>query len=87
MNRRNAMADPAPTESAAAGSRPPGVLCRHLRSNSMYIFDGLPDGDEAAEYEPTTCWCLLTSKPFGPDDRLVGRRECRDSQRSCYEPL
>jgi hypothetical protein len=26
-------------------------------------------------------------KTFGPDDRMVGHRECRDATRSCYEPL
>jgi hypothetical protein len=54
----------------------------------MYIFDGRPDGSEGeADYETSACWCLLTSKAFGPDEDLVGGRECRDSGRSCYEPL
>jgi hypothetical protein len=53
----------------------------------MYIFDSRPDGGEDDDYEPSACWCLLTSKSFGPDDDLVGSRECRDSGRSCYEPL
>jgi hypothetical protein len=87
VRRRNTMADPAPNESAAPASRPLGAPCRHLRSNSMYIFDGRPDGSEDDDYEPSGCWCLLTMKAFGPDDELVGRRDCRDSSRSCYEPL
>ncbi len=87
MNRRDAMTDPASNESAAPAARPLGVPCRHLRSNSMYIFDGRPDGDEDDDYEPSACWCLLTSKAFGPDDSLVALRDCRDTGRSCYEPL
>jgi hypothetical protein len=53
----------------------------------MYVFDRPPDGGEDDDYEPSSCWCLLTMKAFGPDDGLVGRRDCRDSGRSCYEPL
>ncbi len=88
MNRRNAVAEPASNEFVAPGSKPRAATCRHLRSNSMYIFDGRPDGgDDDDDYEPSACWCLLTMKAFGPDDDLVGRPECRDSGRSCYEPL
>jgi hypothetical protein len=87
VNRPNAMADPASNESAAAASRPLGATCRHWRSNSLYIFDGPPDGSEDDDYEPSACWCLLTMKPIGPDDDLVSRRQCRDSGRPCYEPL
>ena len=53
----------------------------------MYIFDGRPDGTDDDDYEPSAFWCLQTMKAFGPDDDLVGRRECRDCGRPCYEPL
>ena len=63
--------------------------CRHLRTNGMYIFDGdeHPEGTDADEYESSGAWCQRTMKSYGPDDDLVGRRECRDSSRPCYEPL
>ena len=83
MNRRDAMADTAPDESAPARPASLAAPCRHLRSNGMYIFDNPPDD----EYEPSGSWCQLTMKPFGPDDDFVSRRECRDSGRPCYEPL
>ncbi len=57
--------------------------CRHLRSNGMYLFDDA--GND--EYSSSCCWCFETMKSFGPDDRMVGHRECRDSTRSCYERL
>lgn len=87
MTRRTAVDEPASNDPAAPASRPLATPCRHLRSNSMYIFDVVPDGGEDDDYEPSACWCLLTSKAFGPDDDLVSRRDCRDSGRSCYEPL
>ncbi len=87
MNRRDAVADTDPIDTPRTG---PGTLaapCRHLRTNGMYIFDGDPDGTDGDEYEPSAFWCLQTMKAFGPDDEFVGRRECRDSGRPCYEPL
>ena len=79
------MADTAPDQTPAARSL--AARCRHLRSNGMYIFDSLPDGDEDDDYQPSACRCLHTMKNYGPDDDFVGRRECRDSGRSCYEAL
>ena len=84
MNRRNAVADPTPNESAPARPESHAAPCRHLRTNGMYVFDSVPDDDE---YETSGAWCQRTMKPFGPDDDFVGRRECRDSGRPCYEPL
>ncbi len=77
------VSEPRKTESAA---RPPAI-CRHLRSNGMYIFDGLSRDAEGEDYEPSSCWCLHTMKNFGPDDSFVGVAECRGPERSCYEPL
>jgi hypothetical protein len=60
--------------------------CRFLRNKGMYVYtDGL--GNEPhADYDNTIYWCLKTMKGFGPDDEFVGREECCDGSRSCYEP-
>ncbi len=88
MNRHAAipMADTAPDQTPAAPGRgaaavPPPAVQRHV------YFRQPADRNEDDDYEPSACWCLHTMKNFGPDDDLVGRRECRDSGRSCYEPL
>jgi hypothetical protein len=51
----------------------------------MYVFtDGQPtDGDD----DSTVFWCFHTMKNFGPDDSTVGRRQCRNPSRSCYQPF
>jgi hypothetical protein len=87
VNRRDDVADTAPNETPRSGPGSLAAPCRHLRTNGMYIFDGASDGTDDDDYEPSACWCLQTMKSFGPDDDLVGRRECRDSGRPCYEPL
>ena len=84
MTRRVAVDVEGPDDSAPAGPAPLAAPCRHLRTNGMYVFDAIPDDDE---YETSGAWCQRTMKPFGPDDDFVGRRECRDSGRPCYEPL
>ena len=53
----------------------------------MYLFDVLPEGDEGYEYGSSACWCQRTMKAIGPDDDLVGLRECREASRPCYEPF
>jgi hypothetical protein len=61
--------------------------CCHLRSAGMYVFN---DGSREEGAENDNCssyWCSKTMKSFGPNDELVGGRECRDSARACYEPL
>ena len=61
--------------------------CRHLRNKGMYVYtDGL-GGETHADYDNTIYWCLKTMKGFGPDDDFVGGEECRNSSRSCYEPM
>lgn len=76
---------PEPRAAKPAARRP--APCRHLRSNGMYIFDGVSGDAEGEEYEPSSCWCLHTMKNFGPDDAFVSVQECRDTERKCYEPL
>ena len=62
-------------------------LCRHLRSKGMYIYtDGMRE-ETADDDDSTVYWCVQTMKNFGPDDEMVGGRECRDASRSCYEPF
>ncbi len=65
-------------------STPP---CRHLRNKGMYVYtDGL--GRESHDgYDNTIYWCLHTMKGFGPDDDLVAGDDCRNTSRSCYEPM
>ncbi len=64
-----------------------GSPCCYLRSNGAYIFGGERAGTDDDEYSSSACWCSQTMKSFGPDDDMVGHRECRDSSRTCYEPL
>jgi hypothetical protein len=85
VNRRETMAETTPNDRPVVTVRSP--VCRHLRTNGMYIFDGASEGAADDDYEPSACWCLQTMKSFGPDDDLVGRRDCRNAGRSCYEPL
>jgi len=74
------------SESPAA--TPPGPPCRHLRSKGMYVYTDQAEDDSAdeADYDSTIFWCLMTSKGDGPDDEPVGRHDCRNTLRSCYEP-
>jgi hypothetical protein len=77
------------------GSPPPPAVdvnapcCRSLRSNGMYVFaDGRrPDASDDDDDGGTAFWCSHTMKSFGPDDSMVGRRQCRNPSRSCYEPI
>jgi hypothetical protein len=61
--------------------------CCHLRNKGMYVYTDGTCEDAADDYDGTVYWCLKTMKSFGPDDDMVGGRECRDSSRSCYEPI
>ncbi len=79
------MADTESNEPLIAPATAP--LCRYLRSNGMYLYGDGYDDEGNDEYSSSSCWCSETFKTFGPDDRMVGHRECRDATRSCYEPL
>lgn len=61
--------------------------CRHLRSAGMYVYGDGPQAADAEDYDSSSYWCTETMKSFGPDDNMVGGRECRDQSRLCYEPL
>ncbi len=63
------------------------VLCKHLRSKSMYIPALNPDGGAVRSREELArshCWCNCTLTETGPDDHQVGAEVC-DPARSCYE--
>lgn len=84
-------ADPTPEAGESAGlpvvdtrAKP----CRSLRSNGMYLYSDESSLDSSHEqYSSSACWCLRTMTNFGPDDDMVGWLDCRDSARSCYEPV
>jgi hypothetical protein len=61
--------------------------CRHLRSAGMYLFTEEQDQRRRADYDNTAYWCLRSFTNFGPDDEMVGRSECCNASRSCYEPI
>ncbi len=62
------------------------VPCRHLRNKGMYVYtDG--SGESHGDYDNTIFWCLKTMTGFGPDDTYVGREECCNVNRACFEPL
>jgi hypothetical protein len=61
--------------------------CRHLRSKGMYVYTDAQDGDAHEDYDNTAYWCLKSMKNFGPDDEIVGRLECNNQSRTCYEPI
>ena len=78
------MPDAEPNELPIAG--PSTIPCRNLRNNGMYIYtDGLGEKPRD-DYDSTVYWCLKTMKGFGPDDDFVGGDDCRNPDRSCYEP-
>jgi len=61
--------------------------CRHLRNKGMYVYTDGSGGETHADYDNTIFWCLKTMKGFGPDDEFVDRQDCRNTLRSCYEPM
>ena len=79
------MTNAEPNEIPIAGPRV--SPCCQLRSNGTYLFGSGRDDPDDEAYSSSSCWCFLTMKSFGPDDEMVGHRDCRDATRSCYEPL
>ena len=63
------------------------VPCRHLRNKGMYVYTDGSGGEAHDGYDNTIYWCLQTMKSFGPDDDQVDGVECRQPNRSCYEPM
>lgn len=65
---------------------PTAAMCRHLRSKGMYVYTDGQSAPSHDDYDNTIYWCLKTMKGFGPDDDQVNGHECRNPERSCYEP-
>jgi len=63
------------------------IPCRHLRNKGMYVYTDGSEQPGHEDYDNTIYWCLQTMKDFGPDDEGVGGVECKNPQRSCYEPF
>ena len=80
------MADHQDESPEAPEPSPPGPPCLHLRSKGMYVYTDDSSPEESSDYDNTIFWCQKTLKDFGPDGGFVGREDCRDSARGCYEP-
>jgi hypothetical protein len=65
----------------------PVAPCRHLRNKGMYVYSDGQECETDDDYDTTVYWCLKSLKNFGPDDEIVGRSECCDPSRACYEPI
>ena len=65
-----------------------GETCRHLRSKGMFVYTDVINVDEVEEgYDNTVYWCQKSQKDMGPDQGFVGRQDCRNTERACYEPV
>jgi hypothetical protein len=80
------MADTEPTDELPVIDTQ-SVPCRHLRTKGMYVYTDGTTEETAEDFDSSVYWCIHTMKSFGPDDDMVGGRECRDTARSCYEPF
>jgi hypothetical protein len=85
VNRLKSMDSSKPSDLPVIGTQL--APCRHLRSAGMYVFADGSQEETAQNYDSSSYWCSETMKSFGPDDEMVGGRECRDPSRSCHEPL
>jgi hypothetical protein len=53
----------------------------------MYVFSDGQGREPHEDYDNSIFWCLKTLKEYGPDDEMVGRADCHNPARSCYEPF
>jgi hypothetical protein len=63
------------------------ILCKHLRTKSMFIpalVQELAATPEAQANRSAHYWCNCTVTETGPDDRPVGPQRCH-SARQCFE--
>jgi hypothetical protein len=51
----------------------------------MYVYTDDSASEEPLDYDNTIFWCQKTLKDIGPDDGFVGREDCRETARRCYE--
>ena len=86
------MTDASPSPDPESSPNPVlGPPCRHLRTKGMYVYtDGQNDpnaADDDDDFDTSIYWCMKSMTNIGPDDALVCRPDCRNPERSCYEPL
>ena len=62
-----------------------GPRCRHSRHKGMYVYTDVPEPEDPTDYDSTIFWCQKTLKDIGPDQGFVGREDCCDTSRRCYE--
>ena len=74
-----------PNELPIVGPRS-SIPCRHLRNKGMYVYTDGFGSEPHDDYDSTAYWCLKTMKGFGPDDDFANGEDCRNPERSCYEP-
>ena len=79
------MTEPEPTELPL--SEPQAPRCRHLRNKGMYVYSDGQGPEPHEDYDNSIFWCVKTLKEYGPDDEMVGRADCHNPARSCYEPF
>ena len=72
----------------------PRTACVNLRTKKMYYDSAgmTSPGDPSIEAaygacDTAHCWCLRTQASRGPDDRVVGFKECSRSDRPCHEGI
>jgi hypothetical protein len=65
----------------------PKILCKNLRTKSMFIpalvQQTAPELEEQVGHS-SHCWCNCTMTETGPDDHPVGHQVCHPT-RSCFE--
>ncbi len=76
-----------PGEPLSVINDPAAPPCRHLHNKGMYVYTDGISGESHDDYDSSIYWCNQSMKSFGPDDEIVGALECRNTARSCYEPL
>jgi hypothetical protein len=81
------MASTEPNEQPIAQPQSQAAPCRHLRNKGMYVYSDGQGGVPHEDYDNTIYWCLKTMKEYGPDDEMVAGPDCRNPERSCYEPF
>lgn len=78
--------EPVEPPDSAASDPATYIPCRHLRNKGMYVYHG-GSGEPHDDYDNTVYWCIKTMKGYGPDDEMVGRDDCNNPERTCYEPI
>lgn len=80
------MPDPQDETPESPAPPQPGPPCRYLRFKGMYVYTDESASEDSSDYDNTIFWCQKNLKDIGPDQGFVGREDCRDTSRSCYEP-